>query len=346
MRLTKGQPRFFGNLVAQLSKVTEMTTVYGISTSRRTPLFSTSTHTKVVAITGASSGMGYEAAKLFARRGWTVFAGARRVEKIPADANIVALKLDVTVSESNKTFVKEILRQAGHIDILVNNAGYGEWGPAAEIPMEAAHKEFDTNFFGAAELTRLVLKGMLKRHRGRIINNGSIGGDVYMPLGAYYHSSKAALHMWSDILDLEIKKFGVRSIVVQPGWTRSSWGDVAIKNALNNLAPNSPYTQFVKTIQSVIGVFNSAPATSKDLAEVIYKAAMAPNPKLRYYNSLADHALVRIGRSHQKAWQIAMTCMFDLVMKVSEDADLSESLSQLVQFVKAKSLHSHLPLSR
>jgi NAD(P)-dependent dehydrogenase (short-subunit alcohol dehydrogenase family) len=275
--------------------------------------------------------MGYETAKLFARHGWLVFAGARRVEKIPTDKNIVALKLDVTVSESNHAFVEEILRQAGHIDILINNAGYGEWGPAAEIPMEAARKEFETNFFGAVELTQLVLKDMLKRHRGRIINNGSIGGDIYMPLGAYYHSSKAALHMWSDILDLEIKRFGIRSVVVQPGWTRSGWGDVAIVNALHNLKPNSPYTQFVKTIRSVIGFFNEAPATSEDLAEVIWRAAMAPQPKLRYYNSIVDHALVRVGRSHQKTWQATMTLCFNLLMKMSEDENFAGRVSNLAE---------------
>ncbi|MFV5772622.1 SDR family NAD(P)-dependent oxidoreductase, partial [Pediococcus acidilactici] len=78
-----------------------------------------------------SNGMGFEAAELFAKRGWKVYAGARRVEKIPQyENNIKALKLDVTSSESNQAFVKKILDEAGHIDVLINNAGYGEYGPA------------------------------------------------------------------------------------------------------------------------------------------------------------------------------------------------------------------------
>lgn len=117
---------------------------------------------KIVAITGASNGMGFEAAELFAKRGWKVYAGARRVEKIPQyENNIKALKLDVTSSESNQAFVKKILDEAGHIDVLINNAGYGEYGPAEEIPMDKIRNQFETNFFGAVELTQLVLPTML-----------------------------------------------------------------------------------------------------------------------------------------------------------------------------------------
>ena len=158
---------------------------------------------KIVAITGASNGMGFEAAELFAKRGWKVYAGARRVEKIPQyENNIKALKLDVTSSESNQAFVKKILDEAGHIDVLINNAGYGEYGPAEEIPMDKIRNQFETNFFGAVELTQLVLPTMRAQNYGRIVNISSIGGDVYMPLGAYYHATKAALQQWSDVLDL------------------------------------------------------------------------------------------------------------------------------------------------
>lgn len=100
---------------------------------------------KVVAITGASNGMGFEAAKLFASKGWLVFAGARRVEKIPQDEGITAVRLDVTDSESNRAFVAKILAECGRIDVLVNNAGYGEYGPTEEIPLDRAKKQFDTN---------------------------------------------------------------------------------------------------------------------------------------------------------------------------------------------------------
>ncbi len=187
---------------------------------------------KIVAITGASNGMGFEAAELFAKRGWKVYAGARRVEKIPQyENNIKALKLDVTSSESNQAFVKKILDEAGHIDVLINNAGYGEYGPAEEIPMDKIRNQFETNFFGAVELTQLVLPTMRAQNYGRIVNISSIGGDVYMPLGAYYHATKAALQQWSDVLDLEVAQFGIRSVCVQPGGTQSSWDSLRRSHA-------------------------------------------------------------------------------------------------------------------
>ena len=197
---------------------------------------------KIVAITGASNGMGFEAAELFAKRGWKVYAGARRVEKIPQyENNIKALKLDVTSSESNQAFVKKILDEAGHIDVLINNAGYGEYGPAEEIPMDKIRNQFETNFFGAVELTQLVLPTMRAQNYGRIVNISSIGGDVYMPLGAYYHATKAALQQWSDVLDLEVAQFGIRSVCVQPGGTQSSWGNIALENSKKNMSSNSAY---------------------------------------------------------------------------------------------------------
>ena len=106
--------------------------------------------------------------------------------------------------------MKKILDEAGHIDVLINNAGYGEYGPAEEIPMDKIRNQFETNFFGAVELTQLVLPTMRAQNYGRIVNISSIGGDVYMPLGAYYHATKAALQQWSDVLDLEVAQFGIR----------------------------------------------------------------------------------------------------------------------------------------
>jgi len=254
---------------------------------------------KVVAITGASNGMGEAAAKLFAQNGWVVYGGARRVEKIPAGDNIHAVKLDVTDSVSNHAFIDTILTEQDQIDVLINNAGYGEYGPIEEVPMANARKQFETNFFGAAELTQLVLPQMRMQGHGRIINISSIGGDLYMPLGAYYHATKAAIQQWSDVLDTEVADFGIRSVVVQPGGTQSSWADIAMQNARKNLKSNSPYLALV---DNVAGMFSGGSAnrypTSEDLAKVFYKAATDESPKRRYFNSFTDRLTVRFARVH------------------------------------------------
>lgn len=271
---------------------------------------------KTVIITGASNGMGYEAAKVFASKGWKVFAGARRVEKIPTDPNIIAMKLDVTDSSSNHNFIEEVIKQSHQIDILINNAGYGEFGPAEEIPMENIRKQFETNFFGAVELTQLVLPTMRAQKSGRIINISSIGGDLYTPLGSYYHATKAAIQQWSDALDAEIIDFGVRSIIVQPGGTASSWGEIAMANASKNLKKDSAYQPLVDRVQKALsGAGTAVSATSLDLANLFYKAATDSKPKLRYFNAFGDRAAVHIARAHPRLFRKLSTFMLNRATK-------------------------------
>lgn len=254
--------------------------------------------TKVVAIIGASNGMGFAAAELFAKEGWIVYGGARRVEKIPNAEHIHALKLDVTDHTSNQAFIDTIFQQEKRIDVLINNAGYGEYGPVEDISLDNARRQFETNFFGAADLAQLVLPIMRAQKSGRIINISSIGGDVYMPLGAYYHATKAALQQWSDSLDIEIAPFGVRSLVIQPGGTQSAWSDIALAHARENLKTDSVYTTLVDKVSALLTANeHTSGASSEDLAQVFYKAATDTRPKRRYFNTLSDRAMVWLARS-------------------------------------------------
>ncbi|MFD0898123.1 SDR family NAD(P)-dependent oxidoreductase [Loigolactobacillus binensis] len=261
---------------------------------------------KVIAITGASSGMGKAAVQLFAHRGWIVYGGARRVENISTGTNIHAVKLDVTDSASNHNFINLITTEQQRIDVLINNAGYGEGGPVEDIPLANVRKQFETNFFGAVELTKLTLPTMRAQKAGRIVNISSIGGDLYMPLNAYYHASKAALQQWSDALDLEVQRFGIRSVIVQPGGTQSAWGDIAVQNMRKNLQPNSAYLPLVDVLGNVLSSANNRiSATSADLAHVFYAAATDPKPKQRYFNSFGDRLVVHVVRAHPKAFRAA-----------------------------------------
>ncbi|WP_290123295.1 SDR family NAD(P)-dependent oxidoreductase [Lactococcus fujiensis] len=272
-------------------------------------------------MTGASNGMGLEAAKLFASKGWHVIAGARRVEKIPVDPQIMALKLDVTDHDSNVNFVESALAKTGRIDVLVNNAGYGEYGPAEEIPMSLIRKQFETNFFGAVELTQLVLPTMRAQKFGRIVNISSIGGDVYMPLGAYYHATKAALQQWSDVLNLEVEPFGIRSICIQPGGTQSSWGNIAFENAKKNLAAQSPYLPLVEAVSAGMESFMKNAPTSADLAKIFYKAATDVKPQLRYFNAFSDKVMVKVARHHQKLFYHVMRRMIKHFEQTTKNLD-------------------------
>lgn len=270
---------------------------------------------KIVAITGASNGMGYEAALLFAKRGWKVYAGARRVEKIPEGENITALKLDVTDSQSNQVFIQNILDAEGKIHALINNAGYGEYGPTEEIPLENAKKQFDTNYFGAVELTNLVLPTMRAQHYGRIVNISSIGGNVYTPLGAHYYATKAALQQWSDALDTEVAQFGVRSVIVQPGGTESNWSEIAFENAKKNLKADSPYTAMVNGMAAMTNGSMSNGATSAELALDFYKATTDRKPKVRYFHSTGDRALVHLAKAHPNIYKTVLNRVVKHLLK-------------------------------
>lgn len=156
---------------------------------------------------------------------------------------------------------------------------------------------------------------MRAQKSGRIINISSIGGDLYIPLGSYYHATKAALQQWSDALDVEIKDFGAQSIIIQPGGTASSWGEIAIGNALKNLKKDSFYQPLVEKIQGALSGNASVGATSLDLAELFYKSATDQNPKRRYFNSFGDRAVVHIARAHPRLFSRLATFMLNHVAK-------------------------------
>ena len=147
---------------------------------------------KIALVTGASSGIGRATVEALLGEGCTVFATARRMDRLALLASRGAriLALDVTDDASMRTAVNTIIAEAGRIDILINNAGYGCYGALEDVPMEQARRQFEVNLFGLARLIQLVIPHMRRQHSGRIINVASIGAKIYEPLGSWYHASK------------------------------------------------------------------------------------------------------------------------------------------------------------
>jgi short-subunit dehydrogenase len=158
-------------------------------------------------VTGASTGIGFATAIRLAKSGSTVYAGARRMDKMePLKAhgiNIVAL--DVTDEDSMSAAVAGVTAAHGRIEVLVNNAGYGSYGSLEEVEPAEGRRQFDVNVFGLARMTQLVIPGMRAAGRGRIINVSSMGGKMYEPLGAWYHATKFAVEGLSDSLRMELR---------------------------------------------------------------------------------------------------------------------------------------------
>ena len=280
-----------------------------------------------VLITGCSSGIGRAAAISLHAAGLTVYATARRVEALAglARQGIYTLALDVTDEASMMEAVAAIEEAAGPVGVLVNNAGYGLYGPVEQLPMDEIRRQFETNFFGLVRLTQLVLPGMRRRGRGRILNVSSMGGRITLPGGAFYHASKYAVEALSDALRMEVAQFGVDVVLIEPGPVKTPWNDVAAASLSTttpadagggpgdgspgdggsgpggSAADSDPYAtyksavgaSFGRTQAGLVGRFGS---TSEDIAKVITQAITARRPRTRYLINPVAKSLVAMNQ--------------------------------------------------
>ena len=240
---------------------------------------------KVILITGASSGIGFDSAQELARQGHKVYAAARRTELMEPlkHKGVVTMQMDVTNSQSMADGVKAVLDAEGRIDVLVNNAGYGYFGAVENVTMEEARRQVEVNVFGLAELCKLVLPVMRKQGSGRIINTSSIAGKTVLPFGAWYHVSKYSVEALSDALRMEMKPFGVDVVLIEPGGIKTDWGIIAAKH----LAESSKGTAYeedalreAKLIhKGYSGNYLSAP---KVVTRAISRAVNSQRPRARY----------------------------------------------------------------
>src|SRR5918995_2140526 len=180
---------------------------------------------KAVLITGCSSGIGWTTAKHLSDVGWRVYATARNVEKIAplGESGCRLLALDVTDEESMRAAVEEVERAEGAVGALVNNAGYSQSGAVETVPLDDVRRQFDTNVFGLLRMCQLVLPGMRREGRGRIVNVSSMGGKLTFPGGGVYHATKYAVEALSDAMRFEVAGFGVDVVVIEPGLIRTSF---------------------------------------------------------------------------------------------------------------------------
>jgi NAD(P)-dependent dehydrogenase (short-subunit alcohol dehydrogenase family) len=180
------------------------------------------TNPSVALVTGTSSGIGYATAKALQGEGFHVFGTSRRTTVKSSDG-ITMLACDVTDDESVAKLVDRVLTEAGRIDLLVNNAGIGLLGGAEESSTAQAQALFDVNVFGVLRVTNAVLPTMRRQGKGRIINLSSVLGLIPAPYSALYASTKHAIEGYSESLDHELRPFGIRVVLVEPAYTRTSF---------------------------------------------------------------------------------------------------------------------------
>ena len=240
---------------------------------------------KVILITGASSGLGSEATLLLGTQGHTVYAGARRMDRLAelATHGVIPVEMDVSVAGDNERAVSRIIESEGRIDVLINNAGFGLYGPIEDTPIDEARRQFEVNLFGLAHLTQLVLPHMRVQGSGRIVNVSSMLGRIFMPQSAWYLATKHALEGWSDCLRLETAPFGIQVVLIEPGSIKTEFGR-GIGAQLRRLEGASAYQAqidpFLEMLDNPGAGFRQTEARA--LAKVYARAATARRPRRRY----------------------------------------------------------------
>jgi NAD(P)-dependent dehydrogenase (short-subunit alcohol dehydrogenase family) len=279
---------------------------------------SQSAPSKVVLVTGCSSGIGRATALHLAARGHTVYASARRPDSI-ADLErdgCRLLSLDVTDETSRVEAVRAIEAEHGAVGVLVNNAGYSQSGAVETVPLDDVRRQFETNVFGLVRMCQLVLPAMRAQHWGRIVNVSSMGANFTFPGGGFYHATKYAVEAISDALRFEVKGFGVDVVIVQPGLIRTSFGEVAA-TAVGNAEEADPYTVFNERVaQATRDIYVKGPARHlgggpETVAKTIERAITAESPKIRY--RVTPSARLLIGQRAvltDRMWDRFMTTQF------------------------------------
>ena len=182
---------------------------------------------RVVLISGASSGFGLATATLLQERGYTVFGTSRNPSKTNP-GKFEMLPLDVNSDESVNNCIRLVLEKtSGKIDVLVNNAGFVLTGGIEETKLEEAKMQLETNFWGYVRMIKAVLPTMRKQRNGRIINFGSLAGFFPVPFQGYYATSKFALEGFSEVLRQEVKSLGIWVSIVEPGFFKTNISNAA-----------------------------------------------------------------------------------------------------------------------
>lgn len=233
---------------------------------------------KVVLITGGSSGIGKSIGEYLKTHEFIVYGTSRHPERY-SKSMFPLLKLDVSDSQSITDAIENIIQQHGRLDVLINNAGAGITGPIEEIPDAEIQRNFETNFFGPIRVIKAVIPQMRLQHSGLIINITSIAGYMGLPYRGIYSASKGALELLTEAFRMELKDFNVKMTNVAPGDFATN---IAAGRYHAPILENSPYK---KTYGETLKLMDSHVSEGKDpqlMAEAIYKIINSTHPKIHY----------------------------------------------------------------
>lgn len=245
------------------------------------------TASKVILITGASSGIGKAIASYLLTKGFSVFGTSRNPERSQDSCPFPLVALDVTKPDTIDSAVSQVIQKAGKIDVLINNAGVGITGPIEETPDSEIKKAFDTNYFGPISVIKAVLPEMRRNKDGLIVNITSIAGYMGLPYRGIYSASKGALELTTEAFRMELKSFNIKMTNVAPGDFSTN---IAAGRYHAPVREDSPYRE---SYGNTLDLMNQHVDQGKDpdiMARAIYKVIQAKDPRGHY----------RVGDSMQK----------------------------------------------
>lgn len=247
---------------------------------------------RTILITGASSGIGRATALRLADDGHTVFAAARRLDRLKELAGetagtVIPVELDVRDADSVRRAVKAVAAVAPDgLDVLVNNAGYACIGPAETLATDAVRAQFETNVIGLFDVTRAFLPQMRARRGGRIVNVSSLLGEITLPGSGIYGGTKHAVEALSDALRMELKQFGINVVVVQPSFVST---EIDVTSHMTRHGGDvADYVTLERELTAYLGAQAKAAVTPDVVAACVARASLTPRPKARYVTQRLD----------------------------------------------------------
>jgi RND family efflux transporter MFP subunit len=233
---------------------------------------------KTTLVTGVSSGIGREIAQLLAQRGARVFGTARNPQSASPIPGVEIVRMDVTDDSSVNEAVQDIVQKAGPIQHLVNSAGYSLMGALEETSVTEARQQFETNLFGVLRVTNAVLPGMRHQGDGRIVNISSVLGFLPAPYLGIYAASKHAVEGFTETLDHEVRRFGVRALLVDPAYTRTKLSG----NTQSAKISLEVYAEERKRLTNAVQQNIERGDDPRMVAEAVWNALTVKSPRLRY----------------------------------------------------------------
>lgn len=245
---------------------------------------------QVVIITGASAGIGHATALAFARQGARLVLAARRRDRLAAlasqlanaGAKVIYHDFDITQEDGRRRLVTKALEEFGRIDVLINNAGFGYRSPVEVTPISEIRANFETNVFAPIALTQLVIPVMRKQRQGCVVNVSSVAGKIARPLSSIYDATKHAIEAFSDGLRGELAPFGIRLLVVEPGFVETEFTDVATRASLQYYENQTEYQSLLESLRVREARLRRFAASPDEIAQLIVKAVCDRSSRMRY----------------------------------------------------------------